>query len=266
MKIATVMLVLLGSASAAWAANETQSGSTLTQAPTLRAMNSAGVLGRVPGTEGVAVTVYDSFTGAGALTTTTGSPRTYMASPFIAEGVGTIAHFEEATVYLAATAAFNCSGGIDIRVQVWDGFDGAASPIFTTPVGAVETFTVAGPLVFAANTFTPINIVFPLPRDLADLTGGWAIAYRCDNGAGMVSQDTATSLIRANAALAVGAFPSSGPYVTPQFGFYRNVSAQTTFNHASTDLRVFTNTNDIALALQLRGTITPVDLTSFGVE
>lgn len=266
MKLATVMLVLLSASSASWAASDSKSGVTLTQAPTLRATNSVGVLGRAPGTEGVTITVYDSFTGAATYTTTTGSPRTYMASPFVAAGPGTIAHFEEATVYMAATAAFSCSGGIDIRVQVWDDFDGAVSPVFATAVGAVETFTVAGPLSFTANTFTPITLTFPVPRDLADLTGGWAIAYRCDNGGGMVSQDTATSLIRGNGALAVGSFPTSGPYVSPQYGFYRNAANQTTFNHASTDLRTFTGINDIALAVQLRGTLTPVELTSFGVE
>lgn len=266
MKFRAMSMILLCSASASWAASDAQSGVTLTQAPTLRARNSEGVLGRVPGTEGVAVTIYDSFTAAALYTTTTGSPRTYMASPPVAAGPGTIAHFEEATVYLAATAAFSCSGGIDIRVQVWDGFDGSTNPVFTTAVGAVETFTVAGPLSFALNTFTPINIAFPVARDLADLGGGWAIAYRCDNGAGMVSQDTATSLIRGNGALAVGTFPSSGTYVSPQFGFYRNVAGQTTFNHANTDLRVFTGVNDIALALQLRGNLTPVELISFEVE
>lgn len=266
MKIPAMMMLLVCGASASWAAADSKSSATLTQAPTLRAVNSEGVLGRAPGTEGVAVTIYDSFTGAGTYTTTTGSPRTYMASPPVAAGPGTIAHFEEATVYLAATASFSCSGGIDIRVQVWDGFDGATNPVFTTAVGGVETFTVAGPLSFTINTFTPINITFPVARDLADLGGGWAIAYRCDNGAGMVSQDSATSLIRTTGALAVGTFPSSGTYVTPQFGFYRNVAGQTTFNHANTDLRVFTGINDIALAIQLRGNLTPVDLISFDVE
>ncbi|MEO8198363.1 MAG: hypothetical protein ABI689_16750 [Thermoanaerobaculia bacterium] len=264
MKFTATTLILLFSASAAWTASDAQTGVTFTPAPSLRAMNSAGVLGREA--EGVTTTIYDSFTGAGTFTTTSGSPRTYMASPFAAAGPGTIAHFEEATVYMAATAAFNCSVGMDIRVQVWDGFDGATNPIFTTAVGAVEAFTVPGPLAFAINTFTPINITFPVARDLADLEGGWAIAYRCDDGAGLVSQDSMTSLIRATGALAVGTFPTSGAYITPQFGFYRNAAGQTTFNHANTDLRVFNGINDIALALQLRGTLTPVELTSFDVE
>jgi hypothetical protein len=264
-RFAVALLASLCCASTSWAATEAKSAAGLTQAPTLRARNSAGTLGRAPGAEGVAVTIYDSFTG-GTPTTTTGSPRTYMASPFVAAGPGTIAHIEEATVYLAATAAFNCSNGIDIRVQVWDGFNGTTNPVFTTAVGAVETFTVPGPLVFAASTFTPINITFPIARDLADLTGGWAIAYRCDNGAGLVSQDTATSLIRHTGAFAVGSQPADATYTAPQFGFYRNVAGQTTFNHANTDLRVFAGLNNIALAVQLRGNLTPVELMSIDVE
>lgn len=264
-RFAIALLVSLCGVSTSWAAGDAASGAAWTQAPALRAKNSAGALGRAPGIEGVPVTIYDSFTGA-TPTTTTGSPRTYMASPFTAAGPGTIAHIEEATVYLAATATFSCSNGIDIRVQVWDGFDGSTTPIFTTPVGAVETFTVAGPLSFTINTFTPINIIFPVARDLADLTGGWAIAYRCDNGSGLVSQDSATSLIRTTSALAVGAFPTTTGYTSPQFGFYRNVANQTTFNHAASDLRVFAATNNIALAVQLRGNLTPVELMSIEVE
>lgn len=264
-RFAVAVLLSVCSASVSWAANDALSAGALTQAPTLRAVNSFGVLGRAPGTEGAAILIYDSFTGA-TPTTTTGSPRTYMASPFTAAGPGTIAHIEEATVYLAATATFSCSNGIDIRVQVWDGFDGSTSPIFTTPVGAIETFTVPGPLNFTINTFTAINITFPIARDLADLTGGWAIAYRCDNGGGLVSQDTATSLIRTTSALALGAFPTTTGYTSPQFGFYRNVANQTNFNHASTDLRVFAATNNIALAVQLRGNLTPVELMSIDVE
>ena len=64
----------------------------------------------------------------------------------------------------------------------------------------------------------------------------------------------------------MGSFPTSGTYVGPQFGFYRNVANQTTFNHANTDLRVFAGINNIALAVQLRGNLTPVELMSVDVE
>jgi hypothetical protein len=260
--IATLALI----ASEAWSANEPKSSTTWSQAPRLSAVNSLGEVGRAPGAEGAVITIFDSFTGA-TPTTTGGAPRTFIAGPFVAAGPGTIAHIDEATVFFAATATFNCSNGIDIRVQVWDGFDGATSPVFSTAVGAVETFTVPGPLSFTLNTFTPIDIVFPVTRDLADLTGGWAVAYRCDNGAGLVSQDSATSLLRTTAALAVGSFPpNSGTYVSPVFGFYRNVANQTTFNHASTDLRTFAATNNIGIAVQLRGTLSPVELLSVDVE
>ena len=258
---------MLAGAGASWAATDVAVSGTWTLAPTLRALNSDGIRGRAPGTEGAAVTIYDSFTGAANLTATTGSPRTYMASPFVAAGPGTIAHIEEATVYLRATATFGCSGGIDIRIQVWDSFDGGAVAVFSNAVGAVETFTVPGPLAFLNGSNTPINVTFPVARDLADLEGGWAIAYRCDNGAGLVSDDAATSWIRGGGALAVGSFPpASGGFGPPQYGFYRNVAGQTNFNHLSSDLRTFVDVNDIALVLQLRGSLSPVELLSVDVE
>ena len=191
-----------------------------------------------------------------------------MATPFVAAGPGSIAHITEATVYLAPTGAFVCSNGIDIRVQVWDSFDATAIlAAFTDAVGGVETFTVPGPLAFTSLSFTPINLTFPVARDLADLTGGWVVSFRCDNGAGMVSLDDATSGIRAKGPLAVGSFPpDSGPYNAPVYGYYRNVGGQTNFNHPGSDHRTIADQNELGLALQLRGTLSPVELLSFGVE
>ena len=272
MKVAVRFLLalsfVLSSSSATWAASDAARTGTWRVAPTLRAVNSAGGLGRMPGTEGSAVTIFDSFTDAGLVTTTSNSPRTYMGTPFVAAGPGTIAHITEATVYLAPTGAFACSNGIDIRVQVWDGFDASAIlAVFSDAVGGVETFTVPGPLVFGPLDFTPINLTFPVPRDLVDLTGGWVVSFRCDNGSGMVSLDEATSGIRADGPLTVGSFPpNSGPYNAPVYGYYRNVGGQTNFNHPGSDHRTISGLNDIGLALQLRGTLTPVELLSFGVE
>jgi hypothetical protein len=86
-----------------------------------------------------------------------------------------------------------------------------------------------------------------------------------------VSIDSLTSLIRAAAepgpgTLPVGSFTASGTFTGPDWGFYRNVGNQTNFNHPNSDRRTFTGLDDILLALQLRGAVLPVTLTTFDVE
>lgn len=247
--------------------------SNFVEGPKLLAINSNGVVGVNHATTGAAVTIFDSFTGAATLTTTGGSPRTYMSDPFtVATGTGSVVQIDEATVYLASTAAQSYSNGLVIRIQFWDDADGAsASAIFSNPVGGVQTFTVPGPINLGANTFSAIDVTFAAPIVLNGLTNGFSINYQGDNGAGPASIDTLTSLIRAQAepgtgTLAVGSLVTSGTFATPDWGFYRNVSNQTNFNHPNSDRRTFTGLDDIVLSLQLRGSTTPVELTSFSVE
>lgn len=239
------------------------------QGQTLNAINAAGV----QATRGATVTIFDSFTGAATLTTTTGSPRTFIGSPFtVATGTGATVQIDEATVFLAATATQSFSNGLVIRMQFWDDFDGSsATAIFSTAAGAVQTFTVPGPVNLTINTFTQINVVFTPPLVLTGLTGGLDINYQGDNGGGPVSNDNLTNLLRAQAepgpgTLAVGSFTASGTYTGPDWGFYRNVGNQTNFNHPNSDRRTFTGLDDIMMAVQLRGSVTPVDLMSFSVE
>lgn len=245
--------------------------STFTQGATLSGINSAGVGGNA--LNGATVTIFDSFTGAATLTTTTGSPRTFIGSPFtVATGTGTTVQIDEATVFMASTATQSFSNGLVIRMQFWDDFDGAsATAIFSTPAGGVQTFTVPGPVNLTVNTFTQINVVFTPPIVLNGLTGGVVINYQGDNGAGPASNDSLTNLLRAQAepgsgTLAVGSFTPSGTFVAPDWGFYRNVGNQTNFNHPNTDRRFFTGLDDILMTIQLRGTVTPVELTGFSVD
>lgn len=240
---------------------------------TLSAINSDGVAGVDHSIEGSAVAIFDSFTGAATLTTTTGSPRTYIGGPFtVAPGTGTDVQIDEATVYLASTATQSFSNGLVIRLQFWDDYDGSsASAVFSTAAGGVQTFTVPGPVNLTLNTFTPINLTFPVPITLSGLTGGVDVNFQGDNGAGPVSMDSLTNLLRAQpepgtGTLAVGSFTASGTFASPNWGFYRNVGNQTNFNHPNTDLRTFTGLDDIANAIQLRGLVTPVALTEFSVE
>lgn len=243
-------------------------GSPLTEAPRLAAVNSDGVLGRVHTGTGGPIMIFDSFTGATTLTTTTGSPRTFMGDPFTTTtGTGTVVTIQEATVYLASTATQSFSNGLQIRIQFWETFDSGANPIFSGAAGGVQTFTIPGPVNLTANTFTPIDLTFATPVVLSGLENGFAINYQGDNGAGFVSLDSLTSLIRANGAIAVGMnTPNGVNFVGPTFGFYRNAANQTTFNHPPSDLRVFTGLTDILLALQLRGEVTPVTLQGFEVK
>lgn len=244
---------------------------SFTKGQTLLAINSNGV--QATESRGATVTIYDSFTGAATLTTTTGSPRTFIGAPFtVATGTGTDVTINEATVFMASTATQSFSNGLVIRLQFYDTFDGSnASAIFSNPVGGVQTFTVPGPINLTVNTFTQINLVFTVPLTFSGLENGVDVNFQGDNGAGPVSMDSLTNLLRAQAepgtsTLAVGSFTTNGPYAAPDWGFYRNAGNQTNFNHPNSDRRTFTGLDDISMVIQLLGTVTPVELTTFSVE
>lgn len=273
MKAPIVFLLAVVSGSAILAAATDGARPNLVQGPTFSAINSAGVPGVNRSIEGSAVTIFDSFTGAATLTTTTGSPRTFIGSSLtVAAGSGPDVQIDEATLFLASTAAQTYSNGLVIRLQFWDDFDGSsASAIFSTAAGGIQTFTVPGPVTLAANTFSQINVIFTTPVTVTGLTLGLDINYQGDNGGGPASIDTLTNLLRAQAepgpgTLAVGSFTASGTFVGPDWGFYRNAGNQTNFNHPNSDRRTFTGLDDILMAVQLRGLVTPVSLTDFSVE
>lgn len=269
--IAFLLAVLAGPGMASAATDSV--GPSLTYGQTLNAINSSGVVGRNSSTNGAAVTIFDSHTGSANFTTTGGSPRTFMGDSFtVATGSGNDVQIDEATVFLAATATQTFSNGLVIRLQFWDDFDGAnATAIYSNPVGGVQTFTVPGPVTLTINTFNQINLVFTPPITVSGLALGLDINYQGDNGGGPVSMDSITSLIRAAnepgpGTLPVGSLTTSGTFAAPDWGFYRNVANQTDFNHPNSDRRTFAGVDDIVLSLQLRGVVTPVSLTSFGVE
>lgn len=265
-----VLILVLGAASAPAAEPDVVQPITLTARPALAAVNGKGVPGRSPS---AAALVYDGFTNATTTTTTTGSPRTYMGTPFTVAPSGGLVTVSGARVYLASTAAQSYSNGLVVRLQFWDGFDGSsASAIFSTEASAVQTFTVPGPTTLTANSFTPIDLTFSPPIVLnGSVNNGVDINFQGDNGAGPTSIDTLTSLICAAPApgphtLAVGSFVASGTWASPQFGFYRNVANQTNFNHPNTDRRTFTGLDDICLCLQLTADVTPVELQRFSIQ
>jgi hypothetical protein len=219
-----------------------------------------------------AVTLLDSFTGAPTLTTTSGSPRTFMSSAFSFSTPGPEVDITEMTVFIASTAVQTYSNGLQIQVQFWDSYDSAnATAIFSNPAGSVQTFTVPGPVSLAANATTQVNLTLASPIRLSSLTNkGISFNYQGDNGAGFASVDSLTTLIAAEGepgthpALAVGT--NAVPFA-PDAGFYRNVANQTNFNHPNTDRRTFAGLDNIRLAVQLRGFgSVPVTLQSFDVE
>ncbi len=273
MKAQTAFLLAVMSSSAMVSAATDVARPNLVQGPTYSAINSAGVAGINRSVNGSAVTIFDSFTGAATLTTTTGSPRTFIGSSLTVDpGTGTDVAVHEATVFIASTAAQTFSNGLVIRMQFWDDFDGSsATAIFANPSGGVQTFTVPGPVTLPINTFSQVNVIFTVPLTMTGLNIGLDVNYQGDNGGGPVSTDNLTNLLRAQpepgtGTLAVGSFTTSGPFTGPDWGFYRNAGNQTNFNHPNSDRRTFTGLDDVLMAVQLRGMVTPVSLTDFSVD
>lgn len=235
-------------------------------APALNAVNSRGIAAVSP-EGGAPPTIFDSFTGGNTFILGN-EPRSFMASPFTVAGSGGAVTIEEATVYLASPEAQSYSNGLLIRIQFWENYRGESQPVFSNAVGALQTFTVPGPISIGALMVLPVNVTFATPVTLVGTANnGFAINWQGDNGAGPVSLERLTSLVRRGAALSVGTFTDDPPnFVTPEYGFYRNVSGQTNFNHAPTDLTRFVGFSNVMLAVQFRGGVTPVELQSFSVE
>ncbi len=98
MKALSAFLLAVVSSSAVVSAATDVARPNLVQGATLSAINSDGVAGVDRSPQGSAVTIFDSFTGAATLTTTTGSPRTFIGSSLTVDpGTGTDVAVHEAT-------------------------------------------------------------------------------------------------------------------------------------------------------------------------
>lgn len=205
--------------------------------------------------------VYDSFTGASP-TTTTGAPRTYEGGAFNMSGAGPQVDISSITVYMASPAGGTFTS-FQARVQLWNTYTAASTPVFSTPAGATIVANVAGQTL-AANTFLAITIpVSPAVRLNSLANKGIAVNFKGDSGAGLVDTDNLTGLLTVNTPPAVGTSAIAGGS-----GFYRNASSRTDFNFIPTDLRNFAApTTDAKLAVILSGTsTTPVSLQTFEVN
>jgi hypothetical protein len=201
------------------------------------------------------VLVFDSFSNATNLTTTTGIPRTYMGFQFdLDSAAGSSPMISRIVVYMAyAGTTAQSYSRLRVRLQMWDSWWWENDPVFSIPVDAVYVADVDQAVLMQPNTFVPINLDLPSPMPLTGLTShGIAINFQGDKGSGLETSNDLTSLLRFGSnpiAVGANALPTS-------YG-YRNVGGQITFNHPHSDSRTFNESNE-GMALQLYVTTAPV--------
>lgn len=199
------------------------------------------------------VLVLDTFSGAPRLSVTGGMPRTVMGDPFDAADPGAPLEITRVELYLASTANQSYSNGLCARVQFWNDFDAAASPVFSGPAGGVYELRVDGPITLAPNVYVIVAGALAPGAPLSDLTGnGVVVNFQGDNGSGCADSATLTALLRyvdepAEAPIAVGDIPLAPPHL----GYYRNAAGRTDLNFEPADLRWVTGTNSNAVAMRL---------------
>ena len=207
---------------------------------------------RAPAAE---VLVFDSFSNATNLTTTTGLPRTYMGMPVdLDSAAGSNPMISRIVVYMAyAGAAAQSYSRLRVRLQMWDSWWWEDDPVFSIPVEAVYVADVDEAILMQPNTFVPINLALPSPMPLTGLLShGVVINFQGDKGSGLETSNDLTALLRYGSnPIAVGA------NALPESYGYRNVSGQTTFNHPQSDSRTFEESNE-GMALELYATTSPV--------
>lgn len=241
--------------SPSWAANDAV-GLSLQQGPTISV--TAGD-GQPTGTADPVV--YDSFTVATGLTTTTGSPRTVMGGGFTAAGAGPEVDISKITVYMAATSAATYTN-VRVNIQLWDTAAAASTPVFGSAAGSLIVVDL-GPVTTTTNTFNAVDITLPSPIRLSSLANkGIAVGYQGDSGAGLVTTDALTSLLTYGAPVSVGTNSFNGGN-----GFLRNASLRSDYNFLPSDLRTFTGITDVGFGVILYGNATvPVTLQSYSVD
>lgn len=203
--------------------------------------------------------VYDST--GGTFTSTASTPRTFIGGAANITGPGPQVDITSIDVFMVSTAATTYTN-IRARIQLWDTYTAASTPIYSNAAGVVISADT-GPVTTAANTVSTLTLTLPTPLRLNSLTGkGFAINFQSDTGAGLADDTTLTSALNVNGAQAVGSSAVGGGN-----GFYRNASARTDFNFIPSDARTFQNITDARTSLVLRGNASvPVSLQSFDVD
>ncbi|HWU53679.1 MAG TPA: hypothetical protein VN153_12795 [Tahibacter sp.] len=203
--------------------------------------------------------VYDA-TGT-SLTITSSTPRTYIGGVANIAGAGPQVDVSSVDVSLASAAAVSYTN-IRARIQFWDAYAAAGTPVFSNAAGAVIEADL-GPQTLAANNVYTITLNLPTPLRLNSLNAkGFAVNFQGDTGAGLVDDTNLTTALTYGSAQPVGTSAAGNGN-----GFYRNASGRTDFNFLSTDARTFTGITDVRTMLVIRGNATvPVSLQTFNVE
>jgi hypothetical protein len=204
--------------------------------------------------------VYDST--GGTFTVSTSQPNSYIGGAANFSGPGPQVDITGVDVFMASIAATSYTN-IRIRVQFWDIYTAAGSPVYSNAAGTViEADT--GPITTAASTVNTLTVTLPAPLRLNSLTAkGFAVNFQGDTGSGLADTSNLVTAIAVNGAPTVGTSA-----VGSGNGFYRNASARTDFNFVPTDLRSFAApTTNARAALIVRGNASvPVMLQSFDVN
>jgi hypothetical protein len=199
----------------------------------------------------------DTITGADTTTFTGSTPRTYMGDGWTNNTIpagSTSVRITALTMYMvsATTQAYT---DVVARIQFWNTYNQAATPVFTNASGPLITVDL-GPLNLTANTFTAIPVTLATPLVLPGGPGtnwGWAQNFQGNTGAGLADTTNLTSLITAHS----NGLYSTGQITTgtaPAFGYYRNASARVDFNFDSTDARTLAGLNAQGIGIVIFGT------------
>jgi hypothetical protein len=200
------------------------------------------------------VLVFDSHTGAAAYATVSNSPRTFMGMPFdLADAAGSDPLISRVVVYLGYTGdAAQTYSQLRARFRLWNDWSSVSTPVFSNPPDLIVEADVPGPITLNPGSMTAIGLPLDPPIPLSGLTRhGIAVNFQGNTGAGLVSSDDLTPVLRYGAnPVAVGSnrIPSGVGYI--------NGSGRTDFNFEPSDVGSVQQSNQ-ALALQLHAVPTP---------
>lgn len=190
---------------------------------------------------------YDGVTGA-VLTFTSSQPRTYMGQAFDIADPGTSPQVTSMHLVLVTATAVNYPN-TRIRVQFWNTYNGAVSPVFAVPAGGVQAFTT-GPFSSTGAAAYNFTLNFATPISLTGLTGhGISVSWQSDPSGTSTFVDDAnlTSALRTTGSANI----SLGVNENPGSGYYRNASGETDLNFASGDARTLSGVVNGGLVFDL---------------
>ena len=190
---------------------------------------------------------YDGLTGA-AVSFTASTPRTFMGQGFSVANVVTNPQITRMRLVLVSGGAVNYQN-TRIRLQFWDTYNSASSPVFSNPAGEVQTFTT-GPITAASPTAFTFTLDFASAIPLTGLTGhGFSVNWQGDpTGNGTFTDDT---LLTAGLRSAGSANIVIGTNLNPSSGYYRNAGGETNFNFLSSSSRSLSGITNGGLVFDL---------------